>query len=241
MAVIEDPGTIRSPAWDMVAFPINQGFNDYNEEADAKGWYDYVTAYGLQKGHHGGIDVGMPQGTLIRSLHRGSVVFAGFSDSFRPRPVWIRPDDDPLTQVDESRYVEIYGHLWANAVQTGQSVKKLQKIGISGQQTIAGTMTPDGSGEHLHFELREDTEVSDQTPGGARLRDPRNWLTQTGETDEPSNLPGADVPPVDEPPDSSPVSGLTGILAAVEENGRLLAVLLLGAGLVLVGIWRITR
>lgn len=239
--------TIRSFAWDYRPVPVFQDFNVYNADADAQGWYDYVTAYGLQKGHHGGIDVGVERGTVLRSLHTGTVTFAGFNDSFRPFPVYIQPEDDPNTQIDESQYEEIWGHLEADAVQTGQHVTRGQKLGLSGEQTLEGpnnTGKPDGSGPHLHFELRQKVPVSDQFSSGQALVDPWNWLTESGDNAEPSHIPnqgdGSDQGGTTTDT-SDGAAGIPGIIDALQSNAKLVAVLALGAGLVLVGAYVISR
>lgn len=154
--------SLSSGAWGDQSFPITQPFGVYN--AELAGWYQYAAEYGWPAGTHIGLDVGMPKGTAIHAVESGTVKESGFSDSFRPNPVIIEEDDGD---------VAIYGHLWSNVVAPGQKVRAGQFIGRSGEQTIRGTMTPDGSGPHLHYELRRPDPVT----GGYKAVDPIPELT----------------------------------------------------------------
>lgn len=213
---------MKSAAWGGLDLPISQGYDVYNADADALGWYDYVTAYGLEKGHHGGLDISMERGTPLYALNPGKVIQSGFSDSFRPSPVWIETEDNPETRQDESGFVEIWGHMWTNAVKTGQRVKPGQNLGTSGEQTYAGTWEPDGSGGHLHFELRR---------SGNRLVDPTGWLTNgltsnPEDPDDPGNDPGTDAPA----PGGS-------ILDSLTDLGKRAGIAILGGALLLIGVF----
>jgi hypothetical protein len=211
---------MRSAAWGGKDVAVSQEYGVYNAEADALGWYDYVTAYGLPKGHHGGIDIALEKGTPLYALHPGEVIAAGFSDSFRPSPVWIETDDNPETRHDESGYVEIWGHMWTNAVKRGDRVKPGQNLGTSGEQTTRGTWTPDGSGPHLHFELRR---------GGTQLVDPTGWLTGTNPAPIPGD-DGQDDPAPDDPGGGSLIDGAADI-------AKRFGIGLLGAALMLIGVF----
>jgi len=139
---------ISSGTWGNETFPVTQAFGVPGFRSD---WYQYSAGYGWPAGYHIGLDVGMPKGTPIFATQDGTVERAGFNESFRPNPVYIRERDGDLA---------IYGHLWENTVTTGDPVKKGQLIGFSGEQTIRGTMTPDGSGPHLHYELISSSGVA---------------------------------------------------------------------------------
>lgn len=153
---------ISSIVWDGKPEPISQQFGVYNPElAD---WYGYAADYGWAAGTHIGLDVAVPKYTPIKAAQSGTVKEAGWSDSFRPNPVRVIEDDG-----DEA----IYGHLWSASVVPGQKVKRGQLLGYSGEQTVKGTMTPDGSGPHLHFELRR----PDSATGGYVAVDPTAELT----------------------------------------------------------------
>lgn len=216
---------MKSNAWGGLDVPISQGFNEYNAEYDASGGYDYVTAYGLEKGHHGGIDIAVDKGTKLFALNPGTVVRSGFSDSFRPAPVWIETEDNPDTRTDEAGYTEIWGHMWTNAVGQGDSVKPGQLLGTSGEQTVRGTWTPDDTGPHLHFELRRGRN------GGQTIVDPTRWLT--GRVTPGEGEPEPDDP---EPIDTSP--GTVGtILASLGDLGKRAGLAILGGALLLLGLF----
>lgn len=134
------------------SFPVTQDFGVAGFRPD---WYQYSAGLGWPSGYHMGLDIGVPKGTTIKSASYGEVVQAGWSDSFRPNPVTIVSTDDPATpDKNEAGSKIIYGHLWSAAVRVGQTVKPGDVLGYSGEQTIAGTMNPDGSGPHLHLETR---------------------------------------------------------------------------------------
>lgn len=215
---------MKSNAWGGLDVPISQGFNQYNAEYDASGGYDYVTAYGLEKGHHGGIDIAVDKGTKLFALNPGTVVRSGFSDSFRPAPVWIETEDNPDTRTDEAGYTEIWGHMWTNAVGQGDSVKPGQLLGTSGEQTVRGTWNPDGSGPHLHFELRRGRD------GGKTIIDPTRWLSG-GVT------PGEGEP--DAAPDDSDQDGGGGgdLLGGLTDLGKRAGIAILGGLLLLLGVF----
>jgi len=96
---------------------------------------------------HPGMDIGMNVGTSLFAAERGTVEFAGWGDFFRPHHVDIRTPDGNL---------HIYGHMWSVEpdVVAGGTVEAGQLLGTSGEQTVAGTMDPDGTGGHIHFETR---------------------------------------------------------------------------------------
>lgn len=135
---------ITSIAWGNKSFPVTQEFGVYNPKLAH--WYQYAADVGWPAGTHVGIDVGVPFGTDIHAVEAGRVEQSGFSNSFRPFPIYIREDDGDLA---------IYGHLSQNFVSTGERVKSGELIGKSGEQTEWGTTIPDDSGPHIHYELRD--------------------------------------------------------------------------------------
>jgi murein DD-endopeptidase MepM/ murein hydrolase activator NlpD len=166
---------IRSDVWGGTE---NQVYRDF-------GWYDpawidiypgptYTEPLGYKAGTHLGIDVAMDRGTKLYAASYGKVQVGGNQlwPYFRPKPVYVETSDDPNTREDESGYIEIYGHMWDNFVSVGQQVKPGDFLGHSGEETYAGTMNPDGTGAHLHFELRKPIGQ-----GQYRAVDPYNWLT----------------------------------------------------------------
>lgn len=179
---------MKSIVWGYNDYPITQEFGVINPGTAYM--YGYATAYGYPAGTHIGLDIGMPRGTPIYAKDAGTVIQAGFSDSFRPAPIWIREDDGD---------VAIYGHMWTNAVRVGERVLRGQYLGTSGEQTQRGTWTPDGTGPHLHFELRRPTPGADgRGLSGYRAVDPKpELLGAVGEigreapilVDTPNNVP----------------------------------------------------
>lgn len=251
---------IRTPALGKkspgdTAYGITQEYGVYNAEADALGWYDYAAAHGLKKGEHPGLDIAAPRGTRAFALNPGTVEFAGFSDSFSPHPVVIKTQDNPSTPGNEAGHIEIYGHLMQDTVRQGDIVKPGTHLGFTGEQTVAGTENPDGSGPHLHFELGRLPNVNTPVvnapgpsgrPDAARgtpytLVNPTNWLKQGG---DPSSTPG---PGGDESSDpgsdpGGPVgTGLdpTAILASVGEILKQFWWIILGALLIGIGVWKV--
>lgn len=153
---------LSSEVWEGKPYEISQPFGYYNPEL--AGWYEYAKYYGYPAGTHIGLDVAVPKGTAIHAAQSGTVVESGFNDSFRPYPVIVEEEDGDIA---------IYGHLWSNVVSPGQKVRAGQFLGRSGEQTVKGTMTPDGSGPHIHFELRRPDPVT----GGYKAVDPAAELT----------------------------------------------------------------
>lgn len=135
---------ISSLVWGNGSYPITQEFGVYNA-ANAQA-YAYAASLGWPAGTHVGLDVGVPRGTPIFAAEPGEVIQSGPSHYFRPNPVYVKEDDGDIA---------IYGHLWQDYVSTGERVDSGDALGLSGEQTKDdGTMTPDGSGPHIHFELR---------------------------------------------------------------------------------------
>lgn len=147
-----DVSEVASSIWGGGAKTVTQQHGVPGFRAD---WYQYSSGLGWPGGYHMGLDISMPRGTPLRSNVYGEVIQAGWSDSYRPNPVTIVTEDDPATRdVNEAGAKIIYGHLWENAVKVGDRVRPRDLIGYSGEQTVLGTMQPDGSGAHLHYETR---------------------------------------------------------------------------------------
>ena len=141
---------------DIIA-PVYQG--------KVSGYYGslYVNAAGANYGHEG-LDISMPEGTPLYAPFDGIVAWS---------------DNEAGTY---GNYIRIsgalkadffYGHLKERLVQTGNSVKKGQLIGYSGN-------TGNSTGPHLHFEVRLKTPAGQYQSGvsakaNARV-DPLAWL-----------------------------------------------------------------
>ena len=221
---------ISSSVWGGDSVPIYQGFG--LKDPDTAYMYDYAVDYGYPAGTHIGLDIGVEKGTPIYALNEGVVDFAGFNNSFRPNPVYIKTKDDPDTKQNEADFVEVYGHLWSNTVRTGDKIKAGKQIGVSGEQTLSGTTdVPDGTGPHLHFELRQ---PGASTPSGYLAVDPTNWLQKKGVIPAPTD--GGTVAPE---PSGIPGAGTLDILGQLAGLGQRSLFVVVGLGVLLIGLWAV--
>jgi murein DD-endopeptidase MepM/ murein hydrolase activator NlpD len=223
--------TIRSPVWGDIPFPITQDFGVIHPEtAPMYPGKEYTEPLGWPAGTHLGIDIAMNRGTKIYAAHSGTVEQGGpaISQFFRPHPVYLRTEDDPQTRKDESGYLEIYGHLWSNVVNVADHVRQNQFIGLSGEQTEPGTMTPDQTGAHLHFELREPGHP--ETTSGEKAVDPYQWLTGITSPTKPDTSGGGSKPATTDQGGVS--SALPAIITTFGQRGLLVV---LGAAILIIG------
>lgn len=95
---------------------------------------------------HPGIDIAVPEGTLVRASASGHVADAGLDPQY---------GTFVLLQHD-SGYQSMYGHLSRILVGSGAQVEAGQVIGLSGN-------TGRSSAPHLHFEIRRDGSTIDPT------------------------------------------------------------------------------
>ena len=130
--------------------------------ADGNPLYDYGREYGVTG--HTGVDVGLPDGTPLRTPVAGTVVIAGGSGYFRDE-TGRHPDATSgelrLRLADGD--LLILGHLGAIAVAAGQRLPAGAPVGRSGT----------ANGPHVHVEYRR---VDDALPRGYRIVDPRAAL-----------------------------------------------------------------
>lgn len=196
-------GTINSGIWGNQEFNITQEFGIPGHKPE---WYDYSKYHGFPPGYHIGLDVGMPLMTPLMSGEMARVSKVGTpAGGFRPEPVYTVSIDDPGTPQDEGGYTTIYGHIWQAEVEEGDTVEMGTLLGYSGEQTIRGTWTPDGSGPHLHLErLDPNNDAIDPKPFAARSseeyqKDLEECKQQVadGEFDNPIKIPG--IPEIDLP------------------------------------------
>ncbi|MGH7830470.1 MAG: peptidoglycan DD-metalloendopeptidase family protein [Candidatus Binatia bacterium] len=96
------------------------------------------------KNFHDGIDIAAPEGTAIRSIERGEVIY---SDA-------LRGYGNLIIIRHFGGFVSVYSHNRTNLVQEGQKVGKGEVIGEVGS-------TGRVSGPHLHFEVRKDNVARD--------------------------------------------------------------------------------
>ena len=101
---------------------------------------------------HEGIDIGCPEGTPIFAANNGKVIFSGQKGGYG-KVIIIQHSGNWFT---------VYAHASKNLVGEGQTVKKGQKISLSGN-------TGRSTGPHLHFEIRK----------GAKPVDPLKYLPKT--------------------------------------------------------------
>ena len=106
-------------------------------------WYYYISSYyGYRKNPntgaeelHRGVDIAVPTGTVVYAAHDGTVMQAAY-DSYYGNYVVI---------TDSKGYTTKYAHMDSLTVSAGQSVKKGDTVGKSGN-------TGSSTGSHLHIE-----------------------------------------------------------------------------------------
>lgn len=125
-------------------------------------WYAYAVVVGLDYCDHPGMDIAVNYEPLYAATD-GIVELAGYDGYYQPYHVDIRVTDGPF--VGEQH---IYGHMSEVAVVAGQTVKRGDYLGISGEA---------GSAPHLHFERR--TAPQPGFPAGIAI-DPEPVLTDEG-------------------------------------------------------------
>lgn len=141
------------------------------------GCYDYVTSYGMDPGAHGGIDVGLNEGTPLYAPAPGTVVCAGTGNG---DACGAFPDDGGGSGRIELALAGgvrlIFGHTRTCRVALGATVATGQQVGTSGRA---------GTGGHVHVELRVPAPWLSE---GLALADP--WLYgQVGATPAPQPQP----------------------------------------------------
>ena len=100
------------------------------------------------KRRHKGIDIGAPEGSLIRAARSGLVVYADNG---------IRGYGNLLITVQADGSVVFYAHCRAVYLFPGQQVQRGQVVGEVGQ-------TGRAIGAHVHFEYREQGRLRDPLP-----------------------------------------------------------------------------
>ena len=107
---------------------------------------------------HRGVDLGVPIGTEVHAMRRGTVEFAGTMNGYG-NVIIVRHGGDLRT---------VYGHLSEIRVRAGDEVEGKQVIALSG---ATGNVT----GPHLHFEIRRGGHAEDPVPllGGFPATAPR--------------------------------------------------------------------
>lgn len=87
--------------------------------------------------HHDGIDIDVPEGTIVHAAAGGEVYYYGEQPGY----------GNVLILEHAGGYFTMYGHLASAIVSAGRYVEMGQEIALSGNTGIS-------SGPHLHFEIR---------------------------------------------------------------------------------------
>ena len=96
---------------------------------------------------HGGIDIGAPLGAQTLAVADGTVLIAGWDNSYGNYII-----------LDHGGGVHtLYAHLSQMHVSTGQTIRQGEVIGLVGS-------TGNSTGPHLHFEVRINGELADPKP-----------------------------------------------------------------------------
>ncbi|MDG4865075.1 LysM peptidoglycan-binding domain-containing M23 family metallopeptidase [Streptomyces sp. T-3] len=133
---------------DQAVLPVQGGTKTASYAASGDAWSN----------GHTGQDYAVPVGTTVKSALHGTVVSAGWDDSFGYEIV-VKHADGEYTH---------YAHLSQIDVSKGEAVGTGDRIGRSG---ASGNVT----GPHLHFEVRT-------TPEYGSAVDPVDWLRDHGVT-----------------------------------------------------------
>lgn len=98
------------------------------------------SGYGVRRGQfHEGLDISGKEGSLIKAVNHGRVVFSGFINGY----------GRTVVVYHGSGLSSVYAHNRENLVREGQLVEKGQAIATLGR-------TGKTSGAHLHLEIRKD-------------------------------------------------------------------------------------
>lgn len=150
-----DDGMMSSVVWNGVSRAIT------SRHGQSCGYcaVAWPTSVGMAPHTHPGVDISMVTGTPLHAAAAGTVTYAGWS------PKYYRPNQVQVTT--PTGELHIYAHMWSVApgIVDGTWVNRGDYLGTSGEQTIEGTMTPDGSGAHLHFEARRTSDGVALDPG----------------------------------------------------------------------------
>ncbi|GAB5046987.1 peptidoglycan DD-metalloendopeptidase family protein [Thermodesulfovibrio sp. TK110] len=89
--------------------------------------------------HHNGIDIAVPEGTPVKPVLSGKVIYSG----------WMGGYGNCVIVEHENGIQTVYAHNSKNLVKTGDTVTSQSVIALSGS-------TGRTTGPHLHFEVRKD-------------------------------------------------------------------------------------
>ena len=91
-----------------------------------------------RKRFHCGLDIGAEIGTPVRAASDGVVIFSGWKGTY----------GNLIVIQHKNNYITVYAHNSKNLVSTDETIKKGEKIALSG---MTGAVTE----AHLHFEIRK--------------------------------------------------------------------------------------
>lgn len=94
--------------------------------------------------HHEGVDLAVPEGSHVRSILPGTVIYSGTWGGY----------GQIITILHRDGYTSSYGHLSKTLVKVGQHIRAGHVIGRVGS-------TGRSTGPHLHFEWRYDSKSID--------------------------------------------------------------------------------
>lgn len=98
--------------------------------------------------HHDGVDIGAPEGAVVRAAADGLVVY---SDNT------LKGYGNAVVVLHPNGWTTLYAHNSRNTVQPGWRVKRAERIALVGATGMAW-------GPHLHFELRKAGKLADPRP-----------------------------------------------------------------------------
>jgi murein DD-endopeptidase MepM/ murein hydrolase activator NlpD len=109
---------------------------------------------------HNGIDIGAPEGSVVRASADGLVVFAGEFRSY----------GNVVFLVHKNGWVTNYAHCQRTTVRPGELVRRGQPIALLGNTGVS-------RGPHVHYEYRVHGHVRDPEPV---MRGIRRWTDEHG-------------------------------------------------------------
>jgi murein DD-endopeptidase MepM/ murein hydrolase activator NlpD len=125
-----DSGTVASPA---------DGYQNKITSSWGKIRHLVIDGKKVTTKPHGGMDIGIPEGTSVKAVKDGTVIHTGYNPDGFGNNVIIQHDDG---------YQTVYAHLSSKSMQKGDKVTAGQLVGLSGNTGFS-------SGPHLHFQVQK--------------------------------------------------------------------------------------
>ncbi len=129
--------------------PVDRG--DYSVITQEYGVYNSNGCRNPATEFHTGVDLGTPVGVSVYASAGGIVVYAGYTGSHDPNPIYnldnhAQSGYGQTIMINHGEFTSLYAHLSISNVVEGQTVQQGELIGYSGN-------TGKSSGPHLHFEI----------------------------------------------------------------------------------------